>query len=909
MNKLIFLSLLVFLTFAHAQIDTMQDRPDLKWQKIEDKNFQVIFPSTSESEANYILNLLNYYRDPVNGSYDANLRNWPLVLRTERAKPNGFVALMPRRSEWFSHAAITPIISSLEWNQSLAIHEYRHMVQYDFLKRDNLQYGYYLFGEFGQAALMALTAPQWYFEGDAVWAETVLSDAGRGRNPRFSTRLKAMVLNNNIPSYDEFLGGVYTTKIPNHYVFGYYLITRAYNIYGEGVWREVISNAAKSPVNPFTFYNAFEHVTGKSFKDFFNETASELKNEWKGQVSNTNTIYTEYDQPINSSEGLYYLKKDLDSFWTLYKDDKEITALDVEPRFSKIDIKRKKLVYTQFLPHFRYGYKDYADLFLLDLKSKSTKQITKGRRLFHPSVHPTKDQILAVEFEQDFKVSLFDFDGKRLQEIKPFNYTVAEAVWHNDHAVAIAFDKEGMKYIGKLDLITYKFTPMQKALRNNVYNLRVADDKVYFEADDDGIINVFSMNLSDGKLSRCTNETIAAFAPFVQDTSLSYVEEIGNGQSIKSVKLDCSEVEDLHSNYLGNSPSTDYHNTEKVAVDDFYKLHTKKHVTKEYNEIHGAFKPHSWNFFGGRGLQLGVSAQNYLNTLSSNAAIGEGVNENGLFANLSLNYKKFYPIVSFNLDYQERANDVDQWSESFIGAGITLPYQYRHGLFNSLSSLTVNGGKLEVSERKTARSYELDDEGLLLSSVLFQASFLKDRRFRELIPSFGANLQAQYIDASAEQTDTFSSYLGYAKLDIFTPGVLANHGMKLSLSSEYRTADPFSYRIASPAESINNYAFSRGYEFEYVSDWQKASLNYMTPISYPNHAFGKWLYINRVYTNLYYDHTKTSIPQSLNSFGAEMFFETLTLRLIPLTYGLRYINTLEKNENLFEFFFNLDLVY
>ena len=184
MNKLIFLSLLVFLTFAHAQIDTMQDRPDLKWQKIEDKNFQVIFPSTSESEANYILNLLNYYRDPVNGSYDANLRNWPLVLRTERAKPNGFVALMPRRSEWFSHAAITPIISSLEWNQSLAIHEYRHMVQYDFLKRDNLQYGYYLFGEFGQAALMALTAPQWYFEGDAVWAETVLSDAGRGRNPR-----------------------------------------------------------------------------------------------------------------------------------------------------------------------------------------------------------------------------------------------------------------------------------------------------------------------------------------------------------------------------------------------------------------------------------------------------------------------------------------------------------------------------------------------------------------------------------------------------------------------------------------------------------------------------------------------------------------------------------------------------
>ena len=39
---------------------------------------------------------------------------------------------------------------------------------------------------------------------------------------------------------------------------------------------------------------------------------------------------------------------------------------------------------------------------------------------------------------------------------------------------------------------------MQKALRNNVYNLRVADDKVYFEADDDGIINVDTINLMPG---------------------------------------------------------------------------------------------------------------------------------------------------------------------------------------------------------------------------------------------------------------------------------------------------------------------------------------------------------------------------------------------------------------------------
>ncbi|MBC75089.1 MAG: hypothetical protein CME64_03665 [Halobacteriovoraceae bacterium] len=909
MNKIIFLSLLTFLTFAHAQLDTMQDRPELDWQKIENKNFQVIFPSSNKAEANYIMNLLNYYRDPVNESYDAELRSWPLVLRTERARPNGFVALMPRRSEWFSHAAITPLISSLEWNQSLAIHEYRHMVQYDFLKRDNLQYGYYLFGEFGQAALMAVTAPQWYFEGDAVWAETVLSDAGRGRNPRFSARLKAMALNNQIPTYDEFLGRVYTTKIPNHYVFGYFLITRAYNVYGKDVWKEIISKAARTPLNPYTFYNAFKYVTGKEFEDFFEETSSELKNRWKGEISKENEVYTQYEQPIKTQSGLYYLKKDLDSFWAIYKDEKKISTLNVEPRFSKIDIKNDRLVYTQFLPHYRYGYKDYADLFVMDLVTKSQKQITKGRRLFHPSLHPHKNQILAVEFADNFKVSIFDFEGNKLQELNPIDFTVTEAIWHGDHAIAIAFDKEGMKHIGELDLITGRFSPMQKALRNNVYNLRLSKNRVYFEADDDGIVNAFSMDTETGELYRCTNETIAAFAPFAQNDSLYYVQEIGNGQRVNATGLNCSPAGDLHTNYLGNSPSSDYHNAEMIKVENFEKLHDSKHESTQYNELHGAFKPHSWNLIGGRGLQLGVTTQNYLNTISANAAIGEGVNKNGLFANLSLNYKKYYPILSLNMDYQERANDIDQWSESFVGAGITLPYTYRHGLFNSFSAFTVNAGNLEVSERKTARSYELDDEGLLLSSMSFSTSFLKDRRFRELLPSLGANFQAQYVDASASESDSFSSYLGFAKLSVFTPGVRVNHGFKIDLSSEYRQADPFSYRIVSPAESVNNYAFSRGYEFEYVSDWQKASLNYMMPIAYPNYAFDRWVYVNRVYTNLYFDHTKTSNPQSLNSLGAELFFETLSLRKIPLTYGLRYINTLEDNQNLFEFFFNLDLVY
>ncbi|MCO4755187.1 MAG: hypothetical protein KC478_11950, partial [Bacteriovoracaceae bacterium] len=361
--------------------------------------------------------------------------------------------------------------------------------------------------------------------------------------------------------------------------------------------------------------------------------------------------------------------------------------------------------------------------------------------------------------------------------------------------------------------------------------------------------------------------------------------------------------------YLGNSPSTNFQKTKPITVKNFNQLYEKSAKVEDYSEMEHALTPHSWSFIGARGTQLGVSTQNYLNTISINAAIGEGVNEDGLFGNLSLSFKKYYPILSLLLDYQERANEIDQWSEASVGAGVTLPYTFKSGLYNGGHSLTFIANQIEVSNRRTQRIYELDSDQLFSKSIIFNTSFLKEMRFRELRPSKGVSFEAQYVDAQASEDESFSSYLAYSKLNLYTPGFDINHGFLLSLSSEYRMDDPFTYRITSPAESINEYAFSRGFDFEYVADWQKVSLNYILPISYPNKSFGRWLYFNRIYTNLYFDHTKTSTPRSLNSFGAEAFFESLTLRKIPLTYGLRYINRLEHGDARVELLFNLDVAY
>ena len=51
---------------------------------------------------------------------------------------------------------------------------------------------YYLFGEGGQALANSLSVPNWFWEGDAVYQETLVSDQGRGRLPYFFNGYRAL---------------------------------------------------------------------------------------------------------------------------------------------------------------------------------------------------------------------------------------------------------------------------------------------------------------------------------------------------------------------------------------------------------------------------------------------------------------------------------------------------------------------------------------------------------------------------------------------------------------------------------------------------------------------------------------------------------------------------------------------
>ena len=116
-----------------------------------------------------------------------------IVFHNQTTIFNGYVSLAPFRSEF----QLTPDqnsfeLGSLPSQEQLAIHEYRHVEQYNNFRVGLSKVFYYVFGESGQEFANSLTVPNWFWEGDAVFQETLVSRQGRGRLPYFFDGYRSM---------------------------------------------------------------------------------------------------------------------------------------------------------------------------------------------------------------------------------------------------------------------------------------------------------------------------------------------------------------------------------------------------------------------------------------------------------------------------------------------------------------------------------------------------------------------------------------------------------------------------------------------------------------------------------------------------------------------------------------------
>lgn len=915
--KIYLLLSLLFLTIKSFAIPTtMQSTPDTRWNQLETQNFKIIYPDYLKKKAEHTLALLEFYRPIISKTYNITPKKLTVILRAQNTEPNGLVTLAPKRSEWNVSENTTPLLGTLDWYQTLAIHEYRHSIQFDHLSRGAVRVGYYLFGENILGILLNIVATNWYFEGDAVYAETIYSDGGRGRSPRFSSRFKALIMSNQVPTFDELLADDYEKNLVNRYVYGYYLIAKGVKDYGDDFWYKVSSYASDRPYNLFAFYTSFELFTGKTIDQFYDELIKELQGQWTAPPSQflktkskkfQNTYY-----PVKNNHNLYYFKEYLNKNLALYINHKKVSELNADIALSSYTVKNDKILFTQFLPDERYSFNNYSDLYEYDIKSLKLSRLSYKKRYFHPRYHASSNQLLMIEKASSDQYQILV--NNRPYSITP--YIPMQVDWIDAQNIAgLAIDQKGQRLLFTYNLTQQKIDIKLAPSRNNIFNIRVQDDLLFFEAEFQGTIQIFNYNLTENSLKKCSNEYIAAYMPWIdtQNQTIDYVWESANGKMLTQKPLICDPLTSdtllKQELFLSQGPSDNYHKSAPVKVDitQIPKMISKDQVY--HDELDGLFRPHSWSFIGGRGFQIGVTSQNYTGTMGLSSAIGVISGEGTGFIQAQFDYMKYYPIISLNTDFANRSlkinNETSKWSESELGVNIILPYLKIANFYSTQLKLGLGNSLINVTKNDYQSVYKLNNERLVTSSIFLNFSYSKVLTKQQIQSKWSFRSNLSYTDInSVDRSET--NYLTQYKFAINLPSYFENHGFNLDFSGEIRPKSEDLFKLQGNYIPIINNKFSRGYQFEFTPEFHKISVNYVMPLCYPRYTLADWLYINRLYARLFTDYTKleTTFDQSrtLGSNGIEFIIDTNTVRKFPLSYGLRILNKQDTGNLVAEFY-------
>ena len=293
--------------------------PSLKWKQINTDSARIIFPKGLDSQAQRVADIIHYLAKQKPFSPGDKIYKINIVLQNQTTIANGYVGLGPYRSEFY----MTPDPNnfeqgSLAWTDQLAVHEYRHVMQYNNFRNGLSKVMYYLFGEEGLSIALDGSVPNWFFEGDAVYNETNVTHQGRGRLPLFINSYPSLWMANKQYSFMKLRNGSLKDYVPNHYYLGYMLVSYGRQKYGVDFWNKVTHDASAFKGLFYPFQHAVKKYAGIDYKTFYNNAFDFYKKRWnidgKKAPENylskvTHSYVTNYLFPYQVGEdSLLYLK-------------------------------------------------------------------------------------------------------------------------------------------------------------------------------------------------------------------------------------------------------------------------------------------------------------------------------------------------------------------------------------------------------------------------------------------------------------------------------------------------------------------------------------------------------------------------------------------------------------------------
>ena len=931
-------------SFAQQDFLSGQTPPSVDWRQIQSARFTIIFPEEIANDAQRLANTLEHTYGPVSKTLRGPQKPLEVVLTNQTTVSNGFVGLAPRRSLW----STTPDqnVGNLpgEWLQLLALHEMRHVVQQDRMRRGFVRLFWTLSGEKGEKIVSNLVVPRWFSEGDAVGTETALSESGRGRMPRFDLGIRAPLLAGRRYSYSKAYHRSYRDWNPNHYKLGYFMTTYVKRHYDPETWDKVIGSAANWAFHPFAFSHALNKHTGASTSETYERTMDELTELWQAQQKDLHTtplrvlpgqnrsrVWTNYQYPHRLADGSVLASKsgmaDPAALIRMYPDGREERVRFYSP-LGGIRAAGGKIAWNRFIPDVRWGRRDYSDVVVLDIASGRMHQLTHKAKLFAPAPSPDGARLAAIEFGPDRRCHLVLLEtasgAQQARFPAPDGVYWRTPAWSEDgrHIAVVRQDARG-NTLERIDAVDGEGQIVLPHTHDEIGWPIFWGSYLLFDSPYSGIDNIHAVHLSSGAHYQVTSRPLAATHVSVDGDSLLFQEYTLDGYRIAVMPLDpatwtpIEQVVDRRVRYY--EPLIDQEQGGSVLPD----LPQQVYPVHRYRPLGHLLKIHSWApRTDGANHSLKLTSSDLIDFSSLSSGVEYNSNENAFSVLGDFSLSAWYPIFSVggrwgkrigvyefeeedDTKYDSEIKEVtDKWTEKSLHASVEVPLNLSRGPWSSSANLSVTAELTDISDEDDPNH---PDSSALLEEKLngrfaplsYQLALSRSRHKakRDLAPAWSQSLQLTYRHTPFP--GDYDVTLLSGRLGLTFPGLWAHHSLRLKGTYEWQD-DANLYRFAS--EQI----FVRGRDYHFHRHFYQGSANYALPLFYPDWNLGALVYLQRVKSNFFFDFglgKDGSQRTTYQTAGAELTFDFHLL--IQLDMGARYSYRFDERNSRFEAVINI----
>ncbi|RNC83632.1 MAG: hypothetical protein ED557_07550 [Balneola sp.] len=931
------LCVLIFPWFnSYSQIQFGGHPPSLSWNQINTQTVKIIYPDGEYEKANRIANLINYIHAHQLHTVGSNSKKIDIVLQANQVISNGYVSLSPFRSEFFA----TPfqnnqVLGSVDWLDGLAIHEYRHALQFSNSNRWVTKFFHITQGQGGWAGSMFLAIPDWYFEGDAVSSETVLSSGGRGRNASFFKEQRALLLNDIDYSYMKARNGSYKDLVPSHYPLGFAIINYGRNQFGPDVWKKVLKDAGSYRTIIYPFSGAMKIHTGMRAPGMYKASYSELKEQWNKELNElqlTNhqsltpkqKIFTNnsFPQYIDESS-IVYLSASYKKTGAIYQltngQTKKITDVgsSVSPFLSSTN---SILSWSEYERDPRWGLRNFTKIITYDLNTREKRVIARKTKFFSPEASPDGSKIVAARYTEELEsnIVILNINDGSIEQVlpNPEDHTISYPSWSFDNGAIIYLGKKNSQLaIFKFNLSNDQISQLSPWTTHTIGKIAVGKDRVVYSASYTGIDNIFSIDLDGSQtITQLTSSRIGAYQPDIspEGTRIVFSEFTEMGSVLSSLEIEKSMQKII-------APIAPSHmerfniNLAEYEEDILDKIPDTKFEAKPYKGFLKGTKLHDWGISGGTSeVYARIGFTNILNDFNANLISGFNQNEDAFRYGVSAQYARYFPVINasaFNTDRNtvvlsksDSTYFLDSFTQNKVSTGISIPLVWERGNYSTGLTITGNLAAYHLGSRFSLENSSEQLTSLELNLVSYN---IRRRAYQNVQPRLGPYLLMYYSKSLSDiEAERFNAQMG-----LYIPGIGLNHG--ILIEGEYQKED-----LSNTYQYSDVFNFARGYAYPYNDEVFRFSINYQLPLLYPDWGFFNFTYFKRVRLNMFYDIAKhnlflTDFEERSRSFGGELILDNVMLNVLPISFVLRQSYLLDStsgdsNTN-FDFFIRIAL--